>query len=143
MKQKILILLCCISTCIADNGHLLTSYKTEEYNVAIFIEPWPARVGEVQLRALVTTNDGAFVTDSAVLPFRGKIETMHFDQEEECVYNYTLNGIAQPPLEFEIHPKANVLFLYWKIWLFLLLGLIFIILREKLAKNLSQRYPTR
>lgn len=140
---KILFLLFCVSPCFADNGHLFTSYKTEKYNVAIFVEPWPVRVGAVQLHSLVTTHDGALVTDGDVLPFHGKIETVHFDQEGDFLYNYTLHGEAQPPLAFEIHPKANVLFFYWGIWLFLLSGLIFIILREKLAKNQSQRYPTR
>jgi len=142
MMQKILIVVFCVSSCFADNGHLLTSYKTGKYNVAIFVEPWPVRVGEVQLHALVTTHDGALVTDASVLPFRGNIETLHFSQEGECDYSYTLNGVTQPQLQFEIQPKANVLFLYWEIWLFLLFGLIFIILREKLAKNQSQRYPT-
>jgi hypothetical protein len=143
MIRPLLILLILASTCAADNGHVISTYKTENYNVAIFVEPWPLRVGEAQLRALVTRHDGTLVTDSAILPFAGNIETLHLRQEGVGTYVYNLDGVEQPTLEFQILARSSVLATYWQIWLFLLFGLIFIILREKLAKNQARRYPNR
>jgi hypothetical protein len=143
MMRAFLILLLCISPCAADNGHLLTSYKTDEYNIAVFIEPWPVRVGEAQLRALVTDHFGNLIKDPSILPFGGALELLSFDAPTKHEISYSLNGVEQPPITIEILPKANVLFLYWEIWLFLLFGLLCIILREKLAKHPSRRYPNR
>jgi len=143
MIRHLLLLLLISTTCAADNGHVVATYKTQKYNVAIFVEPWPVRVGEAQLRALVTRNDGTLVTDSAILPFAGKIETLHLREEGAFTYVYNFDGVEQPPLEFQILAKSSVLATYWDIWLFLLVGLILIILREKLAKNQARRYPNR
>lgn len=143
MIRALLILLFCNSLCIADNGHLLTSYKTETYNVALFIEPWPVRVGDAQLRALVTDKSGTLVSDPAVLPFAGKISTLSFDSPTIHEFVYSLNGTMQTPVTFEVLPKANLIMLYWEVWFFLVFGLLYIILREKLAKQPSHRYPNR
>jgi hypothetical protein len=141
--RHVLILLVLATTCAADNGHVLSTYKTAEYNVAIFVEPWPARVGEVQLRALVTKHDGTLVTDNSILPFAGKIQTLHLTQEGNFTSLFTLDGVVQPPLEIEIFPRSSVFATYWQIWVFLLIGLISIILRELLAKKQARRYPNR
>ena len=122
---------------------MLTSYKTETYNVALFIEPWPVRVGNAQLRALVTDKSGTLVSDPAVLPFAGKISTLSFDSPTIHEFVYSLNGTMQTPVTFEVLPKANLIMLYWEVWFFLVFGLLCIILREKLAKQPSHRYPNR
>jgi len=77
------------------------------------------------------------------LPFAGKIKTLHLREEGAFTYVYNFDGVEQPPLEFQILAKSSVLATYWQIWLFLLVGLILIILREKLAKNQARRYPNR
>jgi hypothetical protein len=143
MIRPLLLFLVFASTCAADNGHVISTYKTQEYNVAIFVEPWPVRVGAVQLRAIVTRHDGTLVTDNSILPFAGHIETLHLKEEGSLIYIYNLDGVEQPPIEIEIFPKSTVLATYWQIWIFLLIGLISIILRELLAKKQARRYPNR
>ena len=143
MIRHLLLLLLISTTCAADNGHVVATYKTQKYNVAIFVEPWPVRVGEAQLRALVTDHFGNLIKDPSILPFGGALELLSFDAPTKHEISYSLNGVVQPPITIEILPKANVLFLYWEIWLFLLFGLLCIILREKLAKHPSRRYPNR
>ncbi|MBC8202137.1 MAG: hypothetical protein H8E86_08830 [Planctomycetes bacterium] len=143
MIRTLLLSLFFTSTCLADNGHVISTYKTQEYNVAIFVEPWPVRVGEMQLRALVTRHDGTLVTDQSILPFAGQIETLHIAEEGSLIYIYNLDGVEQPPIEIEMFPKSSVFATYWQIWIFLLIGLITIILREFLAKKQARRYPNR
>ena len=48
MIKSLLVCTLLLCTCaFADNGHLLGTSKTEQYNVAVFAEPWPARVGRL------------------------------------------------------------------------------------------------
>ena len=143
MIRPLFFLLMLTTVCAADNGRIISTYKTAQYNVAIFVEPWPVRVGEVQFRALVTKHDGTLVTNPAVLPFSGKTETLQLSEEGYSTYIYTLDGVEQPTIEFEVLARSSVLATYWQIWIFLMIGLIFIILREKLAKNQARRYPNR
>lgn len=132
-------LLCDIG--LADNGHLIGMTKTNTYNVAIFAEPWPARVGTLQLQFIITDADGNIVRNQSILPLshRGFIE---LETPGPFSLSYTLAGNAQPPISFEVLPKASIFLSYWHIWVFLIFGLIFIILREKLAKIHARRYPS-
>ena len=143
MIRAFFILFCLVSTCFADNGHIVSTYKTENYNVAIFAEPWPLRVGEAQFRAIVTKHDGTLVTNPEILPFRGKVEIYKLPKQGTRMFYFNLDGIEQPPVVLEIHSKASILATYWQVWIFLFFGLLFIILREKLAKNQADRYPNR
>ena len=129
------------SFAFADNGHLISTTKTKEFNVALFAEPWPARVGELQLQFIITDSHGNLVTDTSVLSMN---TTNRLTLENTGVFTvqYALLGIEQPPIAIEVLPKASVLRTYWQIWFFLVIGLIFIILREKLAKNHARRYPS-
>ena len=139
--QLLFSLLTTVNACFADNGHLISTTKTSEYNVALFAEPWPARVGELQLQFIITDSRGNLVADNSVLsmhtPKRLILETTGV-----FMFQYALKGIDQTPIAIEVLPKASILRAYWQIWLFLVFGLIFIILREKLAKIHARRYPS-
>jgi hypothetical protein len=139
-RLPLFILLLC-TPAFADNGHLISMHKTREYNVAVFAEPWPPRVGELQLQFIVTDTDGQLVLDNSILPMqhRGAIS---LDTPGPFSLRYFLAGEAQPLISFDVLPKASVFVAYWSIWLFLIIGLIFIILREKLAKTHARRYPS-
>ena len=135
----ITLLLCDIG--IADNGHLIRTVKTSEYNVAVFAEPWPPRVGELQLQTIVTDEKGRIVFDPSILSIPHQKQLLLLNTGEFSL-EYTLEGIPQLPITFEVLPKASVFTMYLPIWIFLIIGLIFIILREKLAKIHARRYPS-
>jgi hypothetical protein len=169
-------LLCTTSVASADNGHLISVTKTKDFNVALFAEPWPARVGELQFQFIITDMQGNLVTDTSVLTmptpdintpnmtsqdmispdinfldmispdinFLDMSSPNRLTLENTGVFSlqFAIQGIVQPPITIEVLPKASLLRTYWQIWFFLVFGLIFIILREKLAKNHARRYPS-
>lgn len=133
------ILLCDIG--FADNGHLIGTTKTESYNVAVFAEPWPPRVGTMQIQFIITDMQGNLIQDDSILP-SDQLTDITLDEVGPWKFQYALQGIPQPPLSFEVLPKASLLRTYWHLWSFLIFGLIFIILREKLANIHARRYPS-
>lgn len=137
----IFLLTCSSYSAHADNGHLIGTANSGSYRVAVFAEPWPARVGEIQLQYFVTDNEGALVRNEKLLQSPLQIKVL-LDEPGMFTYEYTLFGKPQQSLVFEVLPKANFLIGYWQIWLFLIFGLIFIILREILAKKQTRRYPS-
>jgi hypothetical protein len=139
MLLPTVLLLCAIS--FADNGHLISTTKTSEYNVAIFAEPWPPRVGELQLQTIVTDAQGRILLDPSILSIPHQKQLTLLETGEYSL-EYTLAGAPQHPITFVVLPKASVFIAYLPVWLFLIIGLIFIILREKLAKIHARRYPS-
>jgi hypothetical protein len=128
-------------TCFADNGHLIGTAHTEDYRVAIFAEPWPARVGELQLQSIVTDTEGNLVLDESILSMPQQ-STITLEEVGTYTLDFQVDGQEQDPITFEILPKESMYVTYWLTWLFIILGLIFIILREKLAKKSTRRYPS-
>jgi type IV secretory pathway TrbD component len=143
MIRFLLVCLLIVSPCFADNGHLISTFKTDTYNVAIFAEPWPLRVGDIQFRAMVTDHDGNLHIDPDIVPFDGQILTINIAEPSTYTLEYFLAGLPQQPIRLAIATKASILSLYWKVWASLIFGLIFIILREILAKKQARRYPNR
>jgi len=125
----------------ADNGHLIGTSNTETHRIAIFAEPWPARVGELQMQYIITDTKGNLVRDDSTLtsPLQ---KTITLTEPGLFVYESIVFGIAQPPISFEVLPKASIVVAYWNVWIFLIFGFIFIILREKLANTHARRYPS-
>lgn len=141
---RILLLLTTLFLCdigIADNGHLIRTVKTSEYNVAVFAEPWPPRVGKLQVQFIITDKDGQLVQDDSILLMQG-IGEIALESTGPHTFRFVLAGETQAPITFEVLPKASVITMYLPIWIFLIVGLIFIILREKLAKIHARRYPS-
>ncbi len=132
-----------VSPCFADNGHLISTFKTDTYNVAIFAEPWPLRVGDIHFRAIVTDHAGNLHIDPDIVPFDGQILTINIAEPSTYTLEYFLAGLPQKPIQLAIAPKASIFSLYWEVWASLIIGLIFIIFREILAKNQARRYPNR
>lgn len=126
---------------IADNGHLISTVKTSEYNVAVFAEPWPPRVGKLQIQFIATDKAGRLIQDDSMLLMQGTGE-IALESPGPYIFRFVLAGETQPPITFQVLPKASVFTMYWPIWIFLIIGLILIILREKLAKIHARRYPS-
>ena len=143
MKRFIFFCLLITSNCFADNGHTIATYKTDSYNIAIFAEPWPLRVGELQFRAIVTDHTGNLLLDPAIVPFEGEIHAITIEEPSTYYLAFNLAGETQESIELTILPKASLLSLHWEVWTCLIFGLVFIILREILAKNQDRRYPNR
>jgi len=127
--------------CMADNGHLIATAKTELHRLAVFAEPWPARIGEIDLRCIVTDSSGNLLRNPELLsiPFEQRLP-LHF--EGQIAIQYALDGHPQSPIVIPVLPKESMIYAHLDVWLFLIIGLIFIILREKLAKNGTRRYPS-
>ena len=115
--------------------------KTDTYKVAVFAQPWPARVGKLQLQFIITDADGNIVRDQSILPLRNR-GFLELETPGPFSFSYTLAGNLQPPISIDVLPQASIFLTYWQIWFFLIFGLIFIILREKLAKIHARRYPS-
>ncbi len=144
-RMKLITFLCTLLlcfNCIADNGHLIGSARTVDYRVAIFVEPWPARVGELQLQFVLTDSQGNLVQDESVLSLPQQ-STITLTEVGPYTLHYSLAGRQQEAITFDVLPEESMYFTYWLTWTFIIIGLIFIILREKLAKKGARRYPSQ
>ena len=142
MIKSLVVCTLLLCTCaFADNGHLLGTSKTEQYNVAVFAEPWPARVGRLQLQFIVTDNKGNIVEAQSIIPLAAR-SSIELPDIGPFAFTYTVDGTEQQAIRFDVLPVASPLVEFWHIWLFLIIGVILIILREKLAKNMQERYPS-
>ncbi|MBT6164756.1 MAG: hypothetical protein HOH93_02455, partial [Phycisphaerae bacterium] len=109
--------------------------------VAVFAEPWPARVGRLQLQFIVTDNTGNIVEAQSIIPLAAR-SSIELPDIGPFAFTYIVDGTEQQEIRFDVLPVASPLVEFWHIWLFLIIGVILIILREKLAKNMQERYPS-
>ena len=140
-RLALILAILCSQFCYADNGHFIGTRQTDAYTVAIFVEPWPARIGELRLQCLITDKEGNLVRDHALLPL-SSLDFIELNETGPYTLTFALDEVPLPPFTIEVLPKATVLQANWPIWTFLVFGLICILLRDKLARKMQERYPS-